>query len=172
MSEIATNGEDAQRRERETQGLPGGAGMSAPKSIRFRVPCEPKGKSRPRFNGKFAYKDKKQARWEDMFTLYASEHRPEQPFEGPLMMKIMFVINRPKRLQRKRDSPELIPCDKKPDLDNLVKSVQDSLNGQGWWNDDSQVAMLTTGKAYSEKGMPARIEVEISQITDPTQREQ
>jgi Holliday junction resolvase RusA-like endonuclease len=138
--------------------------------FKFSVPCEPKGKSRPRFNGKFVYSDKRQVNWENMFALYSAEHRPDKPLEGPLSLSILFVLNRPKRLQRKKDHDGLLPCDKKPDLDNCIKSVQDSLNDQGWWHDDAQVARIVTGKAYSEKGMPARIEVQISQMTDPKHR--
>ena len=138
--------------------------------IRFSVPCEPKGKSRPRFSGKFVYSDKKQVNWEQMFALYANEHRPESPIEGPISLSVLFVLNRPKRLLRKKDPDCKIACDKKPDLDNMIKSVQDSLNGQGWWHDDAQIARIVSGKCYSERGMPARIEVQISPITDPKER--
>ena len=139
--------------------------------IRFSVPCEPKGKSRPRFSGKFVYTDKKQVSWEQVFSLHADEHRPPKPLEGAISLSVLFVMKRPKRLLRKKDLDHKLPCDKKPDLDNMIKSVQDSLNGQGWWHDDAQIARIVAGKAYSEKGMPARIEVQISQMTDPTKRD-
>ena len=142
----------------------------APPCIRFSVPCEPKGKSRPRFSKSFVYTDKKQVNWEQTFAMYSLEHRPDKPLEGPLSLSVLFVMKRPKRLQRNKDPDGYIACDKKPDLDNMIKSVQDSLNGQGWWHDDAQIARIVAGKAYSEKGMPARIEVQISQMTDPKHR--
>ena len=148
----------------------GASPIEAP--IRFSVPCEPKGKSRPRFSKSFVYPDKNQVNWEQMFALYANEHRPESPIEGPISLSILFVLNRPKRLQRKKDPDCKIACDKKPDLDNMIKSVQDSLNGQGWWHEDAQIARIGAGKCYSERGMPARIEVQISPITDPKERKE
>ena len=148
----------------------GAAFSSTMLSIRFSVPCEPKGKSRPRFSGKFVYTDKKQVSWEQVFSLHADEHRPPKPLEGPLSLTVLFIMKRPKRLLRKKDPDCKIACDKKPDLDNMIKSVQDSLNGQGWWHDDAQIARIVSGKCYSERGMPARIEVQISQMTDPKNR--
>ena len=144
--------------------------MMSESPIRFSVPCEPKGKSRPRFSGKFVYTDKKQVIWEQVFSLHADQHKPPKPLEGAITLSVLFIMKRPKRLLRKKDPDYKIACDKKPDLDNMIKSVQDSLNGQGWWHDDAQIARIVAGKAYSERGMPARIEVQISQMTDPKNR--
>lgn len=37
----------------------------------------------------------------------------------------------------------------KPDLDNLVKSILDGLNGIAW-HDDAQIVQLNVSKSYSE----------------------
>jgi len=49
---------------------------------------------------------------------------------------------------------------KKPDGDNVVKSIADALNGIAY-DDDSAVVDLTISKDYSEK---PRVEVEIEEI--------
>ena len=48
----------------------------------------------------------------------------------------------------------------KPDLDNLIKSILDPLNGV-FWRDDSIIIKLEATKSY---GDTARIEVEIYEI--------
>ena len=41
----------------------------------------------------------------------------------------------------------------RPDVDKLTRAVLDALSGV-WWVDDSQVAMVTASKAYSDDGAP------------------
>lgn len=76
----------------------------------------------------------------------------------PCEVVIDFVFARPKSHLRKHgvapDAPE-IP---RKDLDNLAKSVLDSLNGVAW-EDDSQVRRLVVEKSY---GSEARTTVRIA----------
>lgn len=48
----------------------------------------------------------------------------------------------------------------RPDLDNLIKSVMDGLNGIAY-DDDKQVVMIEAEKVY---GNPPRVEVEITEV--------
>tara|TARA_R110002012_G_C11586420_1_gene605838 strand:- start:71 stop:487 length:417 start_codon:yes stop_codon:yes gene_type:complete len=130
--------------------------------IGFTVPIEPKGKSRHRTAGNgHTYTPAKQVRWEQQFALFASQYRPDTPMEGPLELHIKAVFSRPKRLQRKKDPEGLILHDKKPDIDNVVKSIADALNDTGWWRDDCQVSRCLVTKCYAEKDQAPRIEVQI-----------
>ncbi len=60
------------------------------------------------------------------------------PMDGPLSVKLTFVMPRPSNLIWKTRAMPRVPHAKKPDADNLAKSVFDSLNGL-LWVDDSQL---------------------------------
>ena len=123
--------------------------------IEFTVPLAPKGKSRPRHGKGFTYSDKDQVRWEQQFALYDSQFKPQQLLEGSIGMAVLFVMPRPKRLYRKKDSPNCLPHTGRPDLDNLVKSVMDAMST--WWHDDAQVSSILAKKCYAEKHQSPRI---------------
>jgi Holliday junction resolvase RusA-like endonuclease len=55
------------------------------------------------------------------------------PIEGPIIMDLMFVMPRPKSMPRRLVGRQ--PHAKKPDRDNLAKSVQDALEGLLYAND-------------------------------------
>ena len=87
--------------------------------------------------------------------------RFDTPSNGPVMVDVLFLMPRPKRLVWKtRDMPR-VPCDRKPDIDNLVKSLLDALTGIVWF-DDSQVTGLVAAKCYASGHEKPGIEVVIS----------
>ena len=51
------------------------------------------------------------------------------------------------------------------DIDNLIKFVMDSLNGQAYL-DDSQICSVSSKKFYCNAGEQPRTEVAIRYITD------
>ena len=69
------------------------------------------------------------------------------PLEGPLLVELQFVMPRPKYLIWKTKPMERLPCAARPDIDNLVKSVFDSLKSKAWI-DDAQVSKLIAAKCY------------------------
>ena len=69
------------------------------------------------------------------------EFRPARALDGPIEIDIEFRIRRPKSVKRK-----LPDC--RPDLDNFVKAVMDSLDS--FWLDDGQIVRLTAQKAYGD----------------------
>ena len=107
-------------------------------------------------NGKtVSFTPKKTASWEDSIRAQALSSRPEQLLDGPLVMEATFYLLRPKS----RPKRELYP-DRKPDLDNLVKSVKDALEGVIYTN-DSRIVDEVTRKRY---GDPPRVEVTIREV--------
>lgn len=84
------------------------------------------------------------------------DQAPKEPLTGAISLDVTFYLPRPKghygsgrnALKLKKNAPEWHTS--KPDIDNLEKLVQDSLNGI-FWKDDSQIAVLTCRKLYSEK---------------------
>jgi len=92
------------------------------------------------------------ASWEDSIRAQALQSRPGQLLDGPLALEATFYLLRPKSRPKK----EIYP-DRKPDLDNLVKSVKDALEGVIYTN-DSRIVDEVVRKRYDD---PPRVEITI-----------
>jgi len=139
------------------------------REINFTVYGDPKPQPRPRFRrmGKFvstydpASDDKKN------FHQIANHYAPEEPISTPLRVEVNFFLKRPKGHygtgknvgKLKVSSP--VYHIKKPDVDNLVKFVLDSLN-KLYWTDDAIIIILVVGKFYAENEKATRTEVRIT----------
>jgi len=86
-----------------------------------------------------------------------------EPLSGPIALTIGFYLPRPKRLLRRKDPDRALPCDRRPDLDNLVKAIKDGLGGVAY-ADDGQVAQVLATKLYHERGGVPRVEIEIRRM--------
>jgi len=74
-----------------------------------------------------------------------------EPVESMLIVKIRFYMPVPKSYsKKKRESLLGQPHGKKPDSDNLIKSVFDAANSV-LWKDDAQVFRVEAEKIYSEQ---------------------
>ena len=110
--------------------------------IQFFVACVPRGKQRARVlrSGR-SYTPKETV---DLERLIAWECKKamgqRKPLEGPLWLTVKASFHYPKAWSvRKRALTNW--KDSKPDIDNIVKLVKDSLKGIAW-GDDAQVAVL------------------------------
>lgn len=83
------------------------------------------------------------------------------PLDGPVELRVMFMLPRPKRMVWKRREMPRACHTARPDLDNLVKAVKDALNGIAW-RDDSQVMSLSAGKCYASGHEHPGVEIEIA----------
>ena len=83
----------------------------------------------------------------------------------PLFVSVKFYMKVPKSTSKKARqgmlSGKIRPA-KKPDLDNVVKLVTDSLNGIAY-DDDSQIVEISGGKYYSDD---PRTEIIIARVED------
>lgn len=70
------------------------------------------------------------------------------PLTGPVTVHLYFVMPRPKALFWKSRPMPRIPHAKKPDVDNLAKSVLDACN-ELLWRDDSQICELKIEKCIA-----------------------
>lgn len=70
------------------------------------------------------------------------------PLDGPLSMEIVFVMPRPSRLVWKTRPMPRQWHTAKPDRDNLMKSLQDALNGL-LYKDDSQLCEGSVSKVIA-----------------------
>lgn len=79
----------------------------------------------------------------------------KKPLDGPVSVNIHFWIPRPKSHYGKSLKPTAPDAHtQKPDIDNLVKTVFDALNGIAW-NDDAQVVSLSTEKTWADIMKPS-----------------
>ena len=107
-------------------------------------------------------KDKKQI-W-----LQIAAYKPKRPLAGDIMIKLVFTMPRPKSHYRTGKYKHLLKDNVseyhsyKPDLDNLVKLLLDTISGKGRMIcDDSQICMLQAEKVWGFKG---KTEVIIEEI--------
>ena len=77
---------------------------------------------------------------------YAEAVSLTEPLEGPLAVRIAFVMPKPKSAPKYKTTP-----DKKPDLDKLVRATFDSLS-KVIYRDDAQVVDLHVSKRYEGEG--------------------
>ncbi len=107
-------------------------------------------------NGKMVtYSPRSRTGWEQAVRIQALQHRPERLLDGPLALVCRFYLPRPKSAPKRRRWP-----DRRPDLDNLEKTVLDVLTGLVW-TDDARICQKLVGKLY---GDPPRVEVEVWEL--------
>lgn len=149
--------------------------ISQSKEIRFTVLGEPQGKGRPRFVAKYnpitqhsfgqAHTPPKTVIYENLvqmeYVIQTNNFR--YPDDVMLDMRIIAYYSIPKSISKKKRVLMLegkIRPTKKPDIDNVMKVVADSLN-QVAYKDDTQIVDCQCQKFYSEE---PRVEVIIKQI--------
>jgi Holliday junction resolvase RusA-like endonuclease len=136
--------------------------------IKLVVLGEPKTQARHRhftrgtFSGTYdPSKDKKES-----FASIVQSQAPKEPISDIIFLEVVFYMSRPKNHYKtgknkgilKETAPEYHSG--RPDLDNLTKFVQDSLN-KIFYKDDALICQLTASKVYSER---ARTELTITTI--------
>lgn len=85
-------------------------------------------------------------------VLFARQAYAGEPIDGPVMLTVSarFPVPVSRRdLQRRIDRGEIPYHISKPEGDNVVKAVQDALNGI-LWVDDRMIASVTIIKTYAE----------------------
>ena len=134
--------------------------------IKFVIPGEPKGKGRPQFS---ARNGKAFARTPEKTVIYENQVKTEynQQCTGirfaddeQLSMRVTAYYSIPKSVSKKRRElmiTGMIRPTKKPDADNVLKVIADSLN-QIAYRDDAQIVCTVVEKYYAEQ---PRVEVEI-----------
>lgn len=124
--------------------------------VKFSVYGEPKAKGRPRFakRGNFVktYTPEETLNYEAFIKMRYLEAANGTIFDGAVEAEINCVFGIPKSTSKKKKQEMLdghIPCMKRPDTDNIAKSILDSINTIAY-KDDSQVVKLTVTKMYGE----------------------
>ncbi len=146
--------------------------------LRVTIPGQPVPKGRPRFrcrnNRVETYTDAKTKAFEELVALCVNTSPQLRGQKRPLVgrapsaarIDITAVFQRPERISRKKDPDGLIPMGKRPDLDNVIKSVIDgcSIPPGMIWNDDGQVSCIRADAYYAEKDQGPRTEIVIYRL--------
>jgi Holliday junction resolvase RusA-like endonuclease len=128
-----------------------------PTIIRRTVLGEPKAQARHRHftRGTFSGEYDPSSKDKQSFAGILQREAPEEPISAPIALELTFYMSRPKNHygtgKKAEFLKELAPeyHSGRPDLDNLTKFVQDSLN-KIYYRDDVLICQLTAKKLYSE----------------------
>jgi len=143
------------------------------KKIAVTVYGNPIAKKRPRFarRGKFVTTYNPQETEEGRFMInFHNASKIEKPMTGPIEIECVFFMERPKSHYGTGKNMDFLKrsaqvrCTKKPDIDNLLKFLCDSLNGYAWV-DDSQIVEVIARKYYVDDKTP-RTNIYITEIPD------
>lgn len=137
-------------------------------SVTFTVPGPPKGKARARTvhtGGRtFSYTPEGTVLYENLVKTCFYQ-TGAHPFNADEELKANIIAYYPiakstGKKKRQQMLAGLIRPTKKPDLDNVIKSILDALNKVAY-HDDTQIVSLSVEKFYSDS---PRVEVAISSI--------
>lgn len=129
---------------------------------------EPVGKGRPRVTGigKFAhaYTPAKTKNYEKLIqNKYFENYTYQDTLQGAIKAEVIAYFPIPESLSKKKKELLLNNYEKhtkKPDIDNVVKSVFDALNNVAF-TDDSNIISLKAKKLYSDK---PRVELHLKEV--------
>ena len=101
----------------------------------------PQGSKRHVGNGILVESSKAVAPWRTAVAWHAAQAHPHALLDGPLAVRVEFVMPRPAGCP-KRTTP---PAVKRPDVDKLARAILDALSDVVW-RDDSQIVDLHATK--------------------------
>ncbi len=129
------------------------------------IPGDPVPKARPRVCGKVAYTPTKTKNYETLVKeIYFGKYgQTVEEMEGMLKLTVNAFFQIPKskskKVQEQMHTNAIRPI-KRPDIDNIVKSVSDALNNAAY-ADDSQIVEVVAGKYYAHS---PRVEIFLEKI--------
>lgn len=139
----------------------------------FVILGEPCGKGRPRFSTKTGrtYTPQKTQNYENLVKMqYALDFGVDRFSDKAMLgMSIMAYYGIPKSASKKKQEDMrlgVIRPTKKPDMDNVVKIIADSLNGVAY-HDDTQIVDCLCRKFYSDN---PRVVVKIREVASCANR--
>ena len=132
--------------------------------ITFTVPCTPVAQPRHRIGriGGFAraYISKGHAvhSFKEAVRVCCQKNYFGELITDPVIVRAVFVMDRPKKYNAKKYSPGRLWYDRQPDIDNFEKSLYDAMTGLIWKN-DSQVCDSRSQKYYAAVDEHPHVEV-------------
>ena len=141
--------------------------------IELTIPGKPVAQGRPRFyrRGTFvvATDPKASKVYKADIQYLAQKHKEDNNIsgllDGPLGLDVMAYFPCPKSRWRKTKPRTEEHHAKRPDADNVAKSIKDGLTGV-FYHDDSQISELIIRKRIAAQGEAPRIEVSLYTLDD------
>ena len=134
--------------------------------LHFTVPGTPQGKGRARFGNGRAYTPAKTVAYEGLVALAGQQAMEGRDLiEGPVYITVNCFFPIPKSWSKKKRQyakASLAWHTGKPDASNILKAIEDGLNGVVF-KDDSQIAFAKVTKQYDET---PRVEVMVERMND------
>lgn len=138
--------------------------------MKFEIVGTPVAKGRPRVSRIGTFTPLKTVNYENLVKYTFVQSFPNfKPFEDEIKIKIIAIFNPPASISKKK-LKELLPTTDdplsakgkitKPDLDNIVKSITDALNGLAYKDDN----LITSFEAHKVYGEQAKVIVEIEEV--------
>ena len=138
--------------------------------VHINIPGKAQGKQRPKFSrqGNFVktYTPEKTVNYENFVKMCWMQTEDAEKLHGNICAVIVARFSIPKSVsKKKRKELNENYCPKKPDCDNIAKSILDALNGIAY-DDDAQIVSLDVSKLYSdtEEG----VDLYLKEVTDGT----
>ena len=120
--------------------------------LKFNIPVTPVPKASVRVGRHGSYMPLKTRRTMDQIRAFVGGKYPGEPLDGPVVLEACFYQARTNGT-RKRRFPHT-----KPDIDNYMKLIADSLEGVLWTN-DSRIVEAKLKKLFCLPGEWPRIEL-------------
>ena len=124
--------------------------------MRIIIPLTPTAQQRPRFARGRTYKAKSQrineAHLSAHLVEYAHKHRDKIPLAGPIKLTLKAVMPIPPSWSKKKQDAALTGTvwpDKRPDLSNIIKQIEDVAQGI-LFADDKSICEISAVKRYGE----------------------
>ena len=145
--------------------------MVAKDFVRIRIPVTPISQGRPRaysLNGKArVYSPQKNRTYKEVVQIFAMQSMKNKKATAmPLHVTISFFLEIPKSWTKEKKLAatvgKILPTSR-PDIDNYIKAIFDSLNGIAF-ADDSQIVSMNAVKLYTPN--KAYVDVEIKEIVN------
>lgn len=133
----------------------------------FIIEGNPRGQGRPRatVRGRHAsvYEAKEDTQYKHNLAAQVVTQRPQFIPDAPVLLDAKFYLPRPKYHYNSKGVikdrfKDALPTGK-PDLSNLIKGVEDALNGIVWADDSQIVSYGESGKFYADTKPHITIEV-------------
>lgn len=123
-------------------------------SYNFEILGKVQAKERPRFNGVSAYTPAKTKNYENWvkWSFLSAYSNPTPIVENPIRVKIIAYFSIPKNTSKKKQQEMIsgkIRPTIRPDVDNIVKSILDSLNGIAYSDDKQVVETIVEKKIFN-----------------------
>lgn len=103
------------------------------------------------------YRTQKVSAERGQFILRMKRYAPKKRIEGPVKLTVLLYFDVKDRKLWGKYKPT------RPDCDNYVKEIKDSMTASRFWEDDNQVAELHVVKRYAEK---AEIRIELEELPE------